>query len=232
MDAPGCLGAFQFLRNELQAGTCRLIALYCHVATCRPCHHEAPQLQLHAWHPLPRRSSGAVKNKQMGTSEAATQRLRLDWWAVSSGIALLESLRYLWCISRLISCSWEWAKGKGISWASCASAFVLHQSHVQLQLQIHFSFTPWLYLEARRVCVAQLHIWSTMCRLIGDGCGRPFIINLGRESHTWKCNAFQELEQNHSAALESPPDIPRAAHTHLDHRRSQSYFDWIIKNWN
>lgn len=31
MDAPGCLGAFQFLRNELQAGTCRLIALCCHM---------------------------------------------------------------------------------------------------------------------------------------------------------------------------------------------------------
>lgn len=141
MDAPGCLGAFQFLRNELQAGTCRLIALCCHVATCRPCHHEAPQLQLHAWHPLPRRSSGAVKNKQMGTSEAATQRLRLDWWAVSSGIPLLESLRYLWCISRLISCSWEWATGKGISWASCTSAFVLHQSHVQNSNSKSISFS-------------------------------------------------------------------------------------------
>lgn len=81
MDAPGCLGAFQFLRNELQAGTCRLIALCCHVATCTACHHEAPQLQLHALHepppPLPFHAV-AVENKQMGTSEAATQRLRLD----------------------------------------------------------------------------------------------------------------------------------------------------------
>lgn len=231
MDAPGCLGAFQFLRNELQGGTCRLIALCCHVATCRPCHHEAPQLQLHAWHPLPCRSSGAVKNKQMGTSEAATQRLRLDWWAVSSGIALLESLRYLWCISRLISSSWEWATGKGISWASCASAFVLHQSHVQLQLQIHFSFTPG-YIWKQGASVSPSYIYGVLCAAWSVMDGRPFIINLGRQLHTWKCNAFQELEQNHSAALESPPDIPRAAHTHLDHRRSQSYFDWIIKNWN
>lgn len=79
MDAPGCLGAFQFLRNELQAGTCRLIALCCHVATCTACHHEAPQLQLHALQPpsLPF-PAVAVENKQMGTSEAATQRLRLD----------------------------------------------------------------------------------------------------------------------------------------------------------
>lgn len=73
MDAPGCLGAFQFLRNVLQAGgTCRLIALCCrmqHATMKRRC----PRCNSNSSPSLP-----AVENKQMGSSEAATQRLRLD----------------------------------------------------------------------------------------------------------------------------------------------------------